>query len=82
MYAGSALVSTLTHRGNPQPFRACAQAGCLSTQVIHRVLHRMAVQLSRPQRPGGSELARDGMPRQDQGVALSDALSTGCNREP
>jgi hypothetical protein len=42
--AGSALILTLIRREDPQPFPACAQGECLSAQVIHRVLHRMAVQ--------------------------------------
>lgn len=41
---GSTRVLTLNPAENPQHFPACAQAEYSSAQVIHRVLHRMAVQ--------------------------------------
>jgi|HubBroStandDraft_6_1064221.scaffolds.fasta_scaffold820965_1 hypothetical protein len=44
IYPGSTLALTVARRENPQLFRPCAQARCRSAQVIHRLVHRMAVQ--------------------------------------
>lgn len=43
IYPGSTLALTVACRENPQLFRPCAQARCRSAQVIHRLVHRMAL---------------------------------------